>query len=112
MVVGSATVSDRRVTVSAGVLRGRPQTAELLVHALAQLPDRTSLSLPEDVPAPDQLRRLARAFGLDERLVFGGSRSDRSLDGLLGPRPSLGSIVETLTEDDDPPASLRPDNAL
>src|ERR671934_2950980 len=112
MAAGSATILDERVTASAELLRRRPGGAKLLVHALAQLPDRVSLSLPEDVPARPTLELLARAYSIEDRLMFERGAPSGPVDELLAAGASLGEIVDALSSDDDPPASLRRDDSV
>jgi glycosyltransferase involved in cell wall biosynthesis len=72
---------------------------ELLVHALAQLPDDVSLRLPAPPPA---LARLARAYGIADRLregdgppafLRGGSEIDAA------PAGGLGELVDRIDPD-------------
>lgn len=55
---------------------------DLLVHALAQLPDDVVLQVFGDGPAKRSIEVLARAYGVDDRLVFSAD-IPKSVDGLI-----------------------------
>ena len=115
-----APLIERRLRPSVGILRTTHASAEILVHAIAQLPDAVSLDLPAALPTRRRLQLLATAYGIQERIRFtndrveGKSVNQRSvpIDDLLGSRKTFAEIVEALTLPDDPPASLRNADAL
>ena len=67
---------------------------DLLVHALAQLPDDIELRLPAGVPRGDQLELLAAAYGVGDRLHFDAEPGDR--DGSLVAAPGDGRSMAEL----------------
>jgi glycosyltransferase involved in cell wall biosynthesis len=103
---------ERRVGLSTHALHQR-DAAELLVHALAQLPDRVHATLPVPPTARRHLEVLANAYQIDHRLEFAEPKArDVSLEGLLLEGRPLGEIVESLTSPEDPPSSLAEDDTL
>jgi hypothetical protein len=112
MVLRSAAIPELRITLSADLLRRRPDTAELLVHALAQLPDSVVVQLPNGLPAQAHLELLAAAYGVHERLSFGPARGAQVADALLADEISLAELVEALSEEDNSPASLHSDDEI
>jgi glycosyltransferase involved in cell wall biosynthesis len=112
-VVVTKTDLERRVGVSAHVLHERDDAAELLVHALAQLPD----AIHATVPVPPGLRRrlevLANAYQIDQRLKFAEPRvGASSLEDLLLEGRSIAEVVESLTSPEDEASSLADDDSL
>jgi Glycosyl transferases group 1 len=106
MALLTAAIPERRLTLPADLLQQRPGVAELVIHALAQLPDPVVVQLPNGLAAQAHLELLAAAYGVDERLSFGPARGARVADALLADEVSLAELVEALSEEDDSPASL------
>jgi hypothetical protein len=112
MVVTKSTV-ERRVGVPAQLLHEREDAAELLIHALAQLPDDVHGSVPVSPVVRRRLELLARAYGIQARLTFDdGDVSGDLLEDLIRRRRPLGEIVEALFRPSDRPASLRFDDEI
>jgi len=93
-----ATVSERRLAVSAERSSKDPQAAELAVHMLAQLQDHVTLDLPLDLPQRVVVERLARAYGIADRVSFGRGRGcEPSLEKLLAGEATFAELVEELS---------------
>ncbi len=89
-------VASERGVVAGGTLRG-----DLLVHALAQLPDEARLTISATGVEKRRLEAIARAYGIGERVEFVSSG-----DGDRTPEFStMAELVEALGSPDDPPAS-------
>jgi hypothetical protein len=94
------------------------RSAELLVHAMAQLPDIVTAELSVHAADLEQLDLLARAYGMRDRLHFvldNAGMSDRHTTSelvaeLLRNDPTLGELVESLSRRDDPPTQRRSDD--
>jgi glycosyltransferase involved in cell wall biosynthesis len=109
MPVSSAVSSKGSVTVSGDLVRRRPELAHILVHALAELPDRVIAELPEGLEDREQLELLARAYAIDERLTFqvaGAGSRGHPVDALLE-RGSFAQVVEGLRDGCEGSASVR-----
>lgn len=114
MAIDAASTVQRRVSLPSG-LKGQEQAAELLVHALAQLPDSVVLDLPPDLPKRKSLELLAASYGIAARIFFErapNAAPTGPYERLLREGRSLGEIVEALTEPGDPPASTRVDDEV
>jgi glycosyltransferase involved in cell wall biosynthesis len=74
---------------------------DLLIHALAQLPDRVELGLHAPSDGHADLRALARAYGIEQRLQFSSSGSKSSIP----PYATMAELVEALGRPDDQPAA-------
>jgi glycosyltransferase involved in cell wall biosynthesis len=108
MAVRSPATSRRTVTVSADLLRRTPAAGELLVHALAQVPDQITAHLPATNSNRGQLELLASAYGIRERVSFGlAENADRLVDPLLAGEVPFAELVEGLSENAGAPRSLR-----
>jgi hypothetical protein len=106
-------VSEHRLAVSTERLRAEPQAAELLVHALAQLPDHVTLELPPEFPERVAVERLARAYGIDNRVSFGPGRGDEPLlQRLIDGEATFAEVVEQLAGDETATFSPRGDDTL
>ena len=88
-------VRDRRLVSGAST-----QRSDLLVHALAQLPDEVVLALHTSRAGRPRLEAIARAYGIESRIDFAGD-SDGSY---LPPFSTMGELVEALSLPDDPPS--------
>ena len=133
-------VSGRRLIASAPSLEGG-ERLDLLIHALAQLPDEVTLELYGEGPDLPRLEVLARAYAMPDRVRFsiGGAAgrgqfvhpSRVNLAGAPVRRPdalvldvsreaerrpdvvhTMAEFVERLSWPDAPPASVRPDDEL
>jgi glycosyltransferase involved in cell wall biosynthesis len=103
----------RRVLASAVA----EERLDLLVHALAQLPDEIRLDLPNDTPCMRSLATLAESYGVGDRVRFTrtpakGETAVVSAPGEGSTQETLGEFVEGLYGADDPPASCRTDDRL
>jgi glycosyltransferase involved in cell wall biosynthesis len=114
MAVETRPTAQRRYSVTSELLAERPETGELLVHVLAQLPNRVQLDLPSDFPERKALEVQALAYGIADRIRFRCERQDEgplssssALERQLRDRRPLGEVVERLTQPSDPPASIR-----
>ena len=96
------------------------QRLDLLVHALAQLPDDVTLEVDATHPDLRHVELLATAYGIRDRIAIGEAseapegRIRRSLPPLSPVAPpsfgsfrSMAELVQSLSRPDDPPASLR-----
>src|SRR2546427_3743126 len=105
--VVTQTILERRLGVSAQLLRERDDAAELLVHALAQLPDDVQASVPASPAVRPRLELLARAYQVDQRLKLDEGVSNGLLEDLILDRRPIADVVELLGAAEDPPSSLR-----
>jgi glycosyltransferase involved in cell wall biosynthesis len=106
MAAANAAVRKREKGSSVEVLRPRAEHAELVVQALAQLPDDIRARLPSDCESRAQLELLAAAYGISERLSFGSSAElQPPLARLLAGEATLVRSIEALAG--DRPAALR-----
>jgi glycosyltransferase involved in cell wall biosynthesis len=111
---------ERRLKPSVDVLRATDGSAEMLVHAIAQLPDAVSAELAVEGPVRRRLELIAKAYGIERRVRFRSEQRDGrlldqpgiSVDDLLRNGKALGEIVEALTLPDDQSVSLRSDDSL
>jgi glycosyltransferase involved in cell wall biosynthesis len=111
MAVRSPATPRRTVTVSADLLRRTPAAGELLIHALAQLPDAITADFPVADSNRRQLELLASAYGIRERVSFGlGAKTDQVLDPLFARKITFAELVEDLSENGDAPRKLRGDD--
>ena len=81
------------------IVAGSSKRPDLLMHALAQLPDAVDLQLDGSSEDRPQLEALARAYGITDRVEFG-----RSTDASVPPHATMAELVEAISEPDDPPA--------
>lgn len=97
--------------------RGAPEERlDLLVHALAQLPDAATL----EVGAPDHalaaLDTLSRAYAIRDRVTLGTARPRPSSDAVVAPAPpvngSMAEFLDELSEPGDAPSATRTDDAV
>jgi glycosyltransferase involved in cell wall biosynthesis len=114
MAVSNAKVSQRRLTLSADLLRRSSRAAEFVVHALAQLPDEVTAQLPREFKERRQVELLAEAYGLAERVSFGTSASGESpIERMIAAKATFAEVVEQLWDDNDEASRLvRGDDAL
>jgi len=110
--VVTKTILGRRTGVSAQLLHERDDAAELLVHALAQLPDNVQVSVPASAALRPRLELLARAYQIDQRLTFDEGASDGLLEDLILDGRSIAEVVELLGSAEDLPSSLRDDDEM
>jgi glycosyltransferase involved in cell wall biosynthesis len=101
------TILERRVGVRAQPLQERDEAAELLVHAIAQLPNELQAIVPASPALRPRLELLARAYQVDQRLTFDEGIKDGLLEGLILDRRPIADVVELLSSPEDPPSSLR-----
>ena len=66
---------------------------DLLVHALAQLPDDVELRLAADQPLRDRIVLLANAYGVEQRLHFDGG-SPGATEQVVSAAAHMGSMAE------------------
>src|SRR5436190_1155872 len=100
MAVTNAIVPERRLTPSVEFLRRQPQAAELVVHALAQLPDHVTLELPPELPQRPTVELLARAYGINSRLSFRPAPGREPLiERLADGTTTFAEVVEELSGD-------------
>jgi hypothetical protein len=118
MAVETPPIAQRRYSVTRDLLAERPETGELLVHVLAQLPDSVRLDLPSDLLERKAFELQASAYGIADRIRFRTEPYDESLlssslvlERQLRDRWPLGEVVETLRQTTDPPASIRVEDA-
>jgi glycosyltransferase involved in cell wall biosynthesis len=118
MAVDTQPIAQRRYSVTRHHLAEHPETGELLVHVLAQLPDSVQLDLPSDLRERKALEVLASAYGIADRIRFRPESYNESplnsslvLERQLRDRRPLGEIVEALGQTTDRPASIRVDDA-
>jgi glycosyltransferase involved in cell wall biosynthesis len=119
MAVEAQPTAQRRVSLTRRLLRERRDAGELLVHALAQLPDSVVLDLPSDLRGRKAVELLAAAYGISARVSFRNNPFDETLSSSsvvlerqLRDRRPLGEFVETLTLTSDSPASIRVEDAV
>ena len=111
--VATKTDLQRGVGVSAHVLDSSDDAGELLVHAIAQLPEHVHATLPVPPAVRRRLEMLAHAYQIDHRVEFAEAKvSEASLEHLLLERRPIGEIVESLTSRDDAPSSSTADDTL
>ena len=84
----------------------RESRPDLLVHALAQLPEDVLLELDGIGVEEEGIRLLARAYGLEERVAFRQPKPGGR--GRIG-EATLAEVVEPLWTQDDDPARIRVD---
>ena len=118
MGVEAPPIAQRRYSVTRDLLAERPETGELLVHALAQLPDSVRLDLPSDLLERNALELLASAYGISDRISFRTEPYNAralgvtpTLERQLRERRPLGEIVETLGQRTDLPSAIRVEDA-
>ena len=91
--------------------------ADLLIHALAQLPERLEAEFASDVPR-HQLELLARAYGVDRRIRFSASRATGGAlmhaDGTAAVTEgsTIGQVIEELRAPSDPPSAFNEDDRV
>lgn len=89
---------------------------DLLVHALAQLPERLEAKFASDAPR-QRLELLARAYGVDSRIGFSaspgsaGSLVDLSGEAAVTEATTIGQAIEGLRASADPPSTLNQDDS-
>lgn len=111
--VVTKTTFGRQLSLPAQLLDERQDAAEVLIHALAQLPDDVHGRVTVSPAVRPRLELLARAYGIQTRLTFGDEGVGKDpLEDLIRRRRPLGEIVEALSRPGDPPASLRFDDEI
>ena len=91
---------------------------DLLLHALAQLPDSVTLELEAPPPELQRLRLIAAAYAIDDRVTFivapgrqcrGAFLTPSSVHGqrAVAASSTLGEVVEALSTPEEAEASLR-----
>jgi glycosyltransferase involved in cell wall biosynthesis len=114
LAVTDTEASQRRVALSLDRLQRSPTAAELVVHALAQLPDDVTGGFPGQFQERERVELLARAYGIEERVRSGTpAPADSRLDRMIAAKATFGEVVEELWNDDDevsPP--VRGDDSL
>jgi glycosyltransferase involved in cell wall biosynthesis len=80
------------------------ERADLLVHALAQLPDNVVLELSDQLPDRGWLELLARGYGVLDRVSFGSLRGPSTR---LRSPPTMAELIHELSDPSDPPAACR-----
>jgi glycosyltransferase involved in cell wall biosynthesis len=96
--------------------------ADLLVHALAQLPNELRAAVGADGAERDRITLLARAYGVEDRVIFEGSGFGSPCGRLVRPaedRPldasgatTMAELIEAASSPGDLGASLRYDDDL
>jgi glycosyltransferase involved in cell wall biosynthesis len=95
----------RRIN-AAGPQLERP---DLLIHALAQLPENVTLELSNQLPDRARLELLARAYGISNRVTFDGASQPV---GPLQTPQTMAALIQALSDPSDPPAACRGDDGL
>jgi hypothetical protein len=90
---------------------------ELLVHALAQLPDDVCLEIGNPEADTARLALLAKAYGIGERVSMSRTGSPGADQPIAGPgagakSPTMAELVEGLTRSDDRLIRSRGDDGL
>src|SRR5207245_4437319 len=98
--------ATRRIVVWEGSPFGE-ERADLLVHALAQLPDDISFEIPDGGSNRRQLQRLASAYGISDRLVFRDPTDMRTEREPIASVSTMAELLDGLSQSEDPPASCR-----
>jgi glycosyltransferase involved in cell wall biosynthesis len=85
------------------------ERADLLVHALAQLPDNVTLELSEQLTTRPRLELLARAYGIVDRVTFGDGEEPAAV---LQAPPTMAELIHQLSDPLDPPAACREEDEI
>jgi hypothetical protein len=93
------TTRERLISVPA-----HAQRPDLYLHALAQLPDNTSLELSERLPEGPALQLLAESYDIADRVRFTSTPEEAPTGPSIA---TMGELVEGLALLDDPPATCR-----
>lgn len=80
----------------------RTQRPDLIVHALAQLPDDVEVSVKASAQERPHLEQIARAYGIERRIAF----TDSSGSSVLSYR-TFGELVNELSLSDRPAPATR-----
>lgn len=97
MVQGETPGPGSPLALAAPPAIGVPPRPDLLIHALAQLPDHVELALADDGPDAAALRMLAAAYGVESRIRPAPATAPRP-DGPGGPgaAPSMAELLYSL----------------
>jgi glycosyltransferase involved in cell wall biosynthesis len=86
---------------------------DLIIHALAQLPDEVRLELGVGTRERGRLELLASAYGIEERVTFqSGTNGMQGVDSPVDATTSVAELVDALSGTNDPPAARRHNDAL
>jgi glycosyltransferase involved in cell wall biosynthesis len=77
---------------------------DILIHAIAQLPDNVALDLPVALPDRPRVELLARAYGIADRVTFGSLEEPTTV---LRVPLTMAELVQKSSDPRDPPASCR-----
>jgi glycosyltransferase involved in cell wall biosynthesis len=108
---------ERPTVVSAQRLTSNADAAELVVHAVAQMPDNIVADLPSGHPRTPLLKLLARAYGIEERVRFRTTsvNSERQKQEILTAellQLPFGEAIEVLSNSAVPAATVRGDDRV
>lgn len=114
----SSAAVNRRTALRTLRLSGEPAprrtaVAELLVHALAQLPERFGAELPARVANRPLLELIASAYGVENRVRFVEKGPDPDADDAVNGATTLAELIESLLCEGDvssPANSLQSDD--
>jgi glycosyltransferase involved in cell wall biosynthesis len=85
------------------------ERADLLVHALAQLPDDVTLKLSDQLPDRARLELLAAAYGIDDRVSFEAGEKSAAV---RADSSTMAELIHEFSDPNDPPASCRTEDEV